>query len=135
MDRERARVQEGLNRMRRCLDAWFEIQQLYMPGVAGLCTNWNKEQLAAKARLKLAAAKAAAEVQNDDMEPQRKKKGRKPRKHHAHTKPIEEALKAVDIPLFLPSSTINLIRNNKKLLNFEFRLCEAEAYECLTTLH
>ncbi|KAK0414405.1 hypothetical protein EV421DRAFT_1686033, partial [Armillaria borealis] len=38
------------------------------------------------------------------------------------------------IPLFLPSSTIDLIQNNKKLLDFEFCLRKAEVYKCLTTL-
>ncbi len=134
-DREWSRVQEGLNRMRRRLDVWFEIQQLYMLGVASLRTKWNKTQLAAKAAAaQLAATEAASIAANVDEEPQNSRKGRKPRNHRARAKPIEEALEAVNIPFFLPSNTFNRIRTNTKLADFEFRLREAEAYECLTTL-
>ncbi len=128
-------MQEGLNWMRRHLDIWFEIQQLYMLGVASLRTKWNKTQLAAKAAAaQLAAAATASIVANVDEEPQNSRKGRKPCKHCARAKPIEEALEAVDIPLFLPSDTFNCIRTNRKLADFEFHLHEAEAYEYLMTL-
>ncbi len=73
MDREQARVQEGLNRMRRRLDAWFEIQQLYMPGVVILHTEWNKEQLAAAAEQ--AATEAAVLTSMVDEQPQTARKG------------------------------------------------------------
>ncbi|KAK0458719.1 uncharacterized protein EV420DRAFT_1642445 [Desarmillaria tabescens] len=135
-DRERARVQEGMNRIRRRLDVWFEIQQLYMPEVAALRTDWNKAQLAAKARAELVAAEAAVAASDVAEDPKKKtSKKRKPRKRRARVKPMEEALEAVNIPLFLPSSTISRIQSNKKLLDFEFRLREAEVYECLMTLH
>ncbi len=71
---------------------------------------------------------------NVDEEPWNSRKGRKPRNRRARAKPIEEALEAVDIPLFLPSDTFNCIRTNTKLADFEFHLREAKAYECLTTL-
>lgn len=121
--------------MCRRLDAWFEIQQLYMPGVVILRTEWNKEQLAAKAvAAEQVAAEAAVKASNVDEPPWNTRKGQKPQKHRAQAKLIEEALQAVDVPLFLPSNTVSRIRTNRKLTDFEFRLREAEAYECLTTL-
>ncbi|PBK80813.1 hypothetical protein ARMGADRAFT_1039737 [Armillaria gallica] len=123
-DHEWARVQEGLNQMHWHLDAWFEIQQLYMPGV-----------LAAKVvAAEQAAAEAAIEASNVDEPPRNMRKGQKPRKCRAQAKPIKEALEAVDVPLFLPSNTVSHILTNRKLADFKFRLREAEAYECLTTL-
>ncbi|KAK0236277.1 hypothetical protein EDD85DRAFT_954134 [Armillaria nabsnona] len=83
-DRERLRVQEGLNRMRQRLDVWFEIQQLYMPEVLSLCTEWNKTQLAAKAAAaQLAVTEAASIVANVDEEPQNSRKGQKPHNRRA----------------------------------------------------
>ncbi|KAK0227419.1 hypothetical protein EDD85DRAFT_958034 [Armillaria nabsnona] len=134
-DRKQSRVQEGLNWMHWHLDIWFEIQQLYMLGVASLCTEWNKTQLAAKVvAAQLAAAAAASIAANVDEEPQNSRKGQKPHKHRAQAKLIEEALEVVDIPLFLPSNTFNCIQTNRKLADFEFCLHEAETYECLMTL-
>ncbi|KAK0430440.1 hypothetical protein EV421DRAFT_1893559 [Armillaria borealis] len=80
-DHDRARVTEGLNRLRRHMDTWFEVQQVYMPGVS-----------------------------------------------------LEEALDAVTMPLFLPSACLGRRHQNQKLMDFEFRLQEAEAYKCLTTM-
>ncbi|KAK0457575.1 uncharacterized protein EV420DRAFT_1643914 [Desarmillaria tabescens] len=68
MDQERAKVTEGLNRVRRRLEAWFEVQQVYMPAVVVLRAEWTKNQLATKA----AAAEERAATGG----------GRKPRKKH-----------------------------------------------------
>ncbi|KAK0185474.1 hypothetical protein F5146DRAFT_1005458 [Armillaria mellea] len=87
---------------------WFEIQQLYMPGMASLHAEWNKMQLAAKAVVaEWAVAEAASVSASVDDVPQNARKGRKPHKCHARAKPIEEALKAVNVPLFLPGETVN----------------------------
>ncbi|KAF8333824.1 hypothetical protein F5887DRAFT_1079836 [Amanita rubescens] len=42
-DNQRAAVLERANRLRRRIDAWSEIQHLYMPGVALLCAKEDKE--------------------------------------------------------------------------------------------
>ncbi|PBK62569.1 hypothetical protein ARMSODRAFT_1024770 [Armillaria solidipes] len=121
-DQERAKVMESLNRVRRRLEAWVEVQQVYMPAVVVLRAEWNKNHLAAKAA---AAAEQVAAVG-----------GRKPwkKKCRARSVPLEEALEAIDLPLFLPSTTIGRIPCSNKLLDYEFQLREAEAYECLATL-
>ncbi|PBK84914.1 hypothetical protein ARMGADRAFT_942823 [Armillaria gallica] len=80
---------EGLNRLRWHMDTWFEVQQVYMQGVA------------IKHGLKVS---------------------------------LEEALDAVTMLLFLPSACLEHRCQNQKLMDFEFRLWEAEAYECLMTM-
>ncbi len=99
-----------------------------MPRVTVLRADWNRAQLIAKAEAE--AAQAAADEAATTKSG--KKKGRQ---QGCRVKvSIEEALDAVDLPLFLPSSVTGHFRQNKKLMDFEFRLHEAESYECLMTL-
>ncbi|KAK0435013.1 hypothetical protein EV421DRAFT_1740461 [Armillaria borealis] len=104
MDRECAKVTEGLNWLQRRLNVWFEIQQVYMPCITALWAEWNRAQLIAKAEAE--AAQAAADEAATTKSG--KKKGRR--------------------------SMISHFCQNKKLMDFEFWLCEAESYECLMML-
>ncbi|SJL11239.1 uncharacterized protein ARMOST_14642 [Armillaria ostoyae] len=86
-DHDWAKVTEGLNRLRRCMDSWFEIQQ-----------------------------KQSEMPKQED--PRDAGDGRR----------LDE------MPLFLPSACLGRLRQKQKLMDFEFRLREAEAYECLMTM-
>ncbi len=131
-DCDRARVTEGLNRLQRCMDTWFDVQQVYMPGIAVWRADWNKVQLLARSEAEaLVAAQADAEAAESGGWGRRKKLQQS--KHHLKVS-LEEALDAVAMPLFLPSACLGCRRQNQKLMDFEFRLQEAKAYECLMTM-
>ncbi|KAK0440544.1 hypothetical protein EV421DRAFT_1737210 [Armillaria borealis] len=130
-DRDRAKVTEGLNRLRRHMDAWFEVQQVYMPGVVVWHAEWNKAQLLARSEAEALRAEAEAEA------PQAAGRGRRKKARRSKQQPkvsLEEALDAMQLPLFLPSACLVRLPQNAKLMDFEFRLREAEAYECLTMM-
>ncbi len=62
-DCDHAQVTEGLNRLRQCMDTWFEVQQVYMPGVAVWQSKWNKAQLLARSEAEaLVVAQADADA-------------------------------------------------------------------------
>lgn len=113
------------------MDTWFEVQQVYMPGVVVWHAEWNKGQLLARSEAEV--SQAEAEAQPAQAAGRGRQKKARPSKRRLKVS-LEEALDAVQLPLFLPSACLGHLHQNPSLMDFEFRLREAEAYECLTTM-
>ncbi len=119
MDRDQAKVTEGLSRLRRHMDTWFEVQQVYMPGVVVWHAEWNKGQLLARSEVEVSQAEAEAQPA------QVAGRGRWKKARRSKWRPkvsLEEALDTVQLPLFLPSACLGRLHQNPSLMDFEFRL-------------
>ncbi|SJL17200.1 uncharacterized protein ARMOST_20746 [Armillaria ostoyae] len=120
-DRQRAKVMEGLNSLRRWIEVWATIQESHVVGVKPLRAEWKDATQAAAA-----AAEAAEEAEAASSNSRKRKKKKK--------KVVENLIAVAEWPLFLPSSVAGHVSQTLKLLDCEFRLREAEAYECLTMM-
>ncbi len=101
------------------------IQELLVPAVKPLHVEWrDATQLAMAAVEEAEEAEEAAVAATSNSKHRRKKK----------KKIMDTVIAVVDWLLFLPSSVVSRIPQTLKLLDCEFRLCEAKAYECLTTM-
>lgn len=118
-DRQQAKVMEGLNSLRRRIEVWATIQESHVASVKPLRAEWKDASQAAAA-----AAEAAEDAEVASSKSRKRKK----------KTIVENLIAVVEWPLFLPSSVAGRVSQTLKLLDSEFRLREAEAYECLTTM-
>ncbi len=115
---------ERLNSLRQRIDVWVTIQESLVTVVKPLCAEWrDATQVAMEAAEEAEDAEEAAAVAASKSKCHRKKK-----------KITDTVIAVVDWPLFLPSTVIGHVPQTLKLLDCEFCLCEAEAYECLMTM-
>ncbi len=124
-DRQCAKVMERLNGLRWRIDVWVTIQESLVAVIKPLRAEWRDAT-----QLAMAAAEEAEEAEEAVAAAASKSKRRRKKK-----KIMDTVIAVVDWPLFLPSSIIGHVPQTLKLLDCEFRLRKAEAYECLTIMH